>query len=72
MVFFMQERPEYLRSRMMTELIDWMDWLKQNPYYFAFQTLASVDWKIHAPVPLPVEIDPYSKQFAPPPSKRRF
>ena len=25
MVFFMQERPEYLRSRMMTELIDWMD-----------------------------------------------
>ena len=71
MVFFMQERPDYLRSRMMTELIDWMDWLKENPYYFAFQTLASVDWKLHTPVPLPISIDPYARQFAPPPSKRR-
>lgn len=72
MVFFMQERPEYLKSRLMTELVDWMDWLKENPYYFAFQTLASVDWQLHAPVPLPAKpIDPYSKKFAPPPSRRR-
>ncbi len=73
MVFFMQERPEYLRSRLMTDLIDWMDWLKENPYYFAFQTLASVDWQLHTPVPLPAKpIDPYDKRFAPPPSRRRL
>jgi len=73
MVFFMQERPDYLKSRMMSDLIDWMDWLKENPYYFAFQTLASVDWQLHTPVPLPPKpIDPYARKFAPPPSKRRI
>jgi hypothetical protein len=72
MVFFMQERPEYLRSRNMTDLINWMGWLKEHPYFFAYQTLDSVDWKLHTPVPLPAQaLDPYAKQFAPPPSKRR-
>ena len=68
MVFFMQEKPDYLRSRLMTDLISWMDWLKENRYHFAYQTLDSVDWRLHSPVPLPAEpIDPYSAKFAPPP-----
>jgi hypothetical protein len=61
-VFFMQERPEYLRSRVMTDLISWMGWLKDHPYYFAFQT--SADWHLH--VPVPPMIDPYGRGFSPP------
>ena len=60
--FYMQVRPEYLRSRNMVELTAWMPWLKKNPYYFAYQT--GVDWKLHVPVPLPMDL--YSSKFAPP------
>tara|TARA_B100000085_G_scaffold264418_1_gene271355 strand:- start:774 stop:1472 length:699 start_codon:yes stop_codon:yes gene_type:complete len=51
MVFFMRDRPDYLKSQNMTELIEWMPWLKANRYYFAFQ--ADGDWQLHSPVPLP-------------------
>lgn len=51
MAFFMKNRPEYLKSQGMTELIDWMPWLMENRYYFAFQNNAT--WELHAPVPLP-------------------
>jgi|TARA_B100000085_G_C18559111_1_gene518818 hypothetical protein len=47
--FFMQERDDYLRSQNMLQLADWMEWLKKNPYYFAYQTLA--DWQLHTPFP---------------------
>ena len=51
-VFYMRERPEYLKSRNLTALIQWMDWLKENKWHFAYQTSENNDWELHAPVPL--------------------
>lgn len=51
-LFFMRERPEYLKSRNLAALIPWMDWLKANKWFFAYQTSENNDWELHEPVPL--------------------
>jgi hypothetical protein len=50
-LFYMRERPDYLRSRALSELIPWLAWLKENRWHFAYQTSENNDWQIHAPVP---------------------
>jgi hypothetical protein len=47
--FFMKEQSSYLKRRGMDELIDWLRFLKLNPFFFAFETRGV--WQLHEPVP---------------------
>ena len=51
--FFMRERREYLRSQGIEELADVSDWLRENPYHFAYLFAGDDRLRIHAPLPLP-------------------
>lgn len=64
-VFYMRERPEYLKSRNLTALIQWMDWLKENKWHFAYQTSENNDWELHGPVPLPASNSLTESDFLP-------
>lgn len=47
--FYMSEQASYLKRRGMPELNDWLRFLKENPYFFAFETRGK--WQLHEPVP---------------------
>lgn len=47
--FFMREQASYLKRRGMDELVQWMQFLKQNPYFFAFERIGT--WQLHEPIP---------------------
>lgn len=47
--FFMKEQASYLKRRGMEELNDWLRFLKENPYFFAFETRGT--WQLHEPIP---------------------
>ena len=51
--FFMRERREYLRSQGIEEIADVSNWLRENPYHFAYLFAGDDKLRIHAPLPLP-------------------
>ncbi len=51
--FFMRERREYLRSQGIEEIADVSNWLRENPYHFAYLFAGDDKLRIHTPLPLP-------------------
>lgn len=47
--FFMKEQVSYLKKRGLEEISEWLPFLKQNPYFFAFERVGT--WQLHEPIP---------------------